>query len=288
MASETQILSRLIKHAKNDKDPLTPLIDRYFLEREDSPTRCTIFDVSVLDRLRPAGRLSPSSICGCQRQAVFKFVGMEGRRKTDPETEAILDDGKWRHLRLDWQLLDMEAVLGPDVFKVISIEESVGFPKLFIAGSLDIVVRIHGLLYVIDFKGINGWGFEHVFKSNEPKVEHVLQLISYCRLRRIKRGLVYYENKNDNRTKIFPVRWTADSWTQVEEWCDEVLEHLELQRLPPMHPDCRDGRYLYNRCPFSRHCYGQQTAAQVERVTFRGFPGISQLWEAGNDLTSER
>lgn len=284
MPSEVSVLNRLLRNSKNERDPLTPLIDEYMLKRERSKERCWDYPAEIEDRLRPPGRLSPSALCGCPRQAVYKYVGMEGRKKIDPETEAIFDDGKWRHLKLGWMLKDMEAVLGKDVIEVISIEENVWFPDLFIAGALDIVVRIYGLLWVIDFKGINSYGFEYVFKNDQPKAEHVLQLIAYCRMRKVKRGMLLYENKNDNRKNIFVVRWTKERWSQVEEWCQEVIQAMELRRLPPMHPDCQDGRYLYTRCPFRRHCFGSQTAAQLERNAYVDFPGVKALWQLGNEL----
>jgi len=212
---------------------------------------------------------------------------MDGRMQTDPDMESVFDDGKWRHMKLGWMFKDMEAVLGRDIFRVISIEEGVKFPPLYIAGSLDITIWIRGVLWVVDFKGINSWGWEYVFKEQKPKVEHIHQLIAYCRMRKIKRGMVLYENKNDQKRIIYPVRFTKSLWADVEEWCQEVLTHMETERLPPMHADCRDGRYLYNRCPFAHHCFGGKTTAQLERDTYIGFPGSEALWTEGNKLAQK-
>lgn len=275
------LLNKLIKNSLRHDDPLTPLIDRYLLERDSSPNRYWGVPAPVEDRTRPSGRLSPSSICGCPRQAAFKFLGIKVPKLTEPEAEVIFDDGKWRHLRMGWMCRDMEAVLGREVFRVISIEERVFYPELKIAGSLDITVAIYGVPYVIDFKGVNHMGFEWLFNKGEPKIEHVRQIISYERLRKIKRGFIWYENKNDGRYLIFVVDYSPKIFREVKAWCEDVLAQLSREQLPLRHPDCRDGRFLYGKCPFSRICYGNRTEAKIERLAFRNFPGVEELWERG-------
>lgn len=284
----SNVLSTIIKNIKQTDDPLSPLIDQYMLKRDKSPTRYWDAPESVEDRYRPGGRLSPSSICGCKRQAVFKFTGARGRKIIEPETETIFDDGKWRHLRLDWQLHDMEAVLGRDVLRVISIEEFVSFEELRIAGSLDAAISIYGYPYVIDFKGINNLGFEWIQRRREPKQAHVRQLISYMRLRRIKRGILWYENKNNGHTLIFMVDFTAKMWKEVKEWCEDVIDDMERERLPLRHSECKKGRFNFGRCPYADTCFGNKTDAQIERETYKSFTSVEDLWQQGMKNVNER
>lgn len=275
------LLNKLIKNTKKHNDPLTPLIDQYLLKRDSSPNRYWGVPAPVEDRVRPVGRLSPSSICGCPRQAAFKFIGIKGQKLLDPESEIVFDDGKWRHLRLGWMCRDMEAVLGRDVFRVISIEEDVKFSDLMIAGSLDITVAIYGVPYVIDFKGVNHMGFEWLFNKGEPKIEHVRQITGYERLRKIKRGFIWYENKNDGRYLIFVVDYSPKVWREIKEWCQDVLDQMSREQLPLRHPECRDGRFLYGKCPYSRICYGNKTEAKIERLAYQNFPGVDAQWRKG-------
>lgn len=279
MPSEVSIMNRLIKNARRRNDPLTPLIDTYFIKRSSSPNRFHSFNFDGEPRARPPGRFSPSSICGCPRAAVLKFTGAKGSIGFDPEIEAVFDDGNWRHARLDWQFYDMEAVLGKDIFEVVSIEEHVSYDKLFIDGHLDAVIKIRGVPYVIDFKGINARGFEYIFKEDKPRESHILQVMTYEKMRRIKRGFLYYECKDDQRTKIFPVDWTADAWEQVQEWCSDIVENMEEQKLPPMDPECSQGRYHFYKCPYAGTCYGSKTSAEIERDTYRQFKGVQETWE---------
>jgi hypothetical protein len=279
MTSEMSIMNKLIKNARIKNDPLTPLIDEYFIKREKSKNRCRFFHPDLLPRARPPGRLSPSSICGCPRAAVLKFTGeIKQSSGIDPELEAVFDDGNWRHSRLAWQFYDMQEVLGKNIFEVISVEEHVQYAKFYIDGHLDIVIKIRGVSYVLDFKGINSRGFEEIFKEDKPRDSHILQLITYEKMRKVRRGFLYYENKDDQRTKIFAVDWSPLAWVQVEVWVAEVLEALKLEQLPPADPECKGGRYHFYKCPYAKTCFGSMTAAEIERSTFKNFIGIKEKW----------
>lgn len=284
MTTHTSLMNRLIKNVHKPNDPLTPLIDEYFIKRASAPHRFLKFEFNGEQRPRPAGRFSPSSICKCQRAAVFKFTGMQGTAVFNPQQEAIFDDGTWRHVKLDWQFYDMQEVLGPDVFKVVSVEEAVSYAPLFIKGSLDVVIKIRGVLFVVDFKGINDRGFEWVCQQGAPRKDHVYQLMCYQRMRKIKRGFLYYECKNDNRNKIFSVDWTPQGWREVQTWCSEAIEKMNRQQLPPLDPECKQGEYHFSRCPFAKFCFGSKTNAEVERLTYTSFESVEQLWEENLDV----
>ena len=282
---EVRVLDNLIKHmARVEEDPLTPLIDEYYVARVRSKKRLRSFNVDMLDRPRPPGRLSPSKICGCERQAAFAFLGMPGRSTIDPEQEAIFEDGKWRHLKWDAIFLDMQIVLGRDVFSVVSLEEFVEIPELYVAGSLDAAIKIGGEKWIVDFKGINSWGFERVYREHVPHEAHVLQLICYMKARRVPRGLILYDHKDKNLTKIFAIRFTPKQFREVSEWCERVIRKMKREDLPPMSLDCQAGNFLFEKCPFSYVCYGNKSPEQIRRRMYRDIDSIDKLWEEGREL----
>lgn len=273
--------------AHAEEDPLTPLIDTYFLTRDNSEERLRSYTINMEERPRPPGRLSPSSICACERQAAFKFVGMPGRTQVDPESQAIFDDGHWRHHKWQATFLDMELVLGPKKFKVISIEEDVEVPELYIAGAADAVIVINGKKWVVDFKGINSWGFEAVFRNHKPHEKHVLQLLAYMKARKIRRGLILYDHKDRSRTKIFAIHFTGKDWAEVEEWCERVLRKLDRQELPPMSLDCHSGTMLFEKCPWAHVCYGKASPAKIKKRMYRNFTSVDEMWEYGKQMIEE-
>lgn len=286
MGKDSQLLSKLIKRAKErERDPLRPLLDDYYLNRHRSENRFHGFAIDSMEpRPRPHGRISPSSIGGCQKRGVFKFLGVDGKIRIDPDTEAIFDDGNYRHLKWQSIFLDMEQVLGKDVFEVVSIEEDIRYPRLFVAGSLDIVVKIQGKKWVIDFKGANIYGWTNAFLNGEPDPKHVWQLVLYMKAKRIRRGMLLYENKNDQTIKVFVVEFNEDDWNEVVQWIKPVLKSLERKKLPPKHPDCKPGNAMYNQCPFTKWCWDDIPVNVQERRAYKNFESIEDHWEKGLDI----
>jgi CRISPR/Cas system-associated exonuclease Cas4 (RecB family) len=278
-AKDRQILSNLVKRMKNrEADPLRPLLDEYLLRREASGTRYEVHPSGLVSRFRPGGRLSPSAIGGCERQAAFKFLGVVGRRRLDPDLELIFDDGNWRHHRWQAIFLDMERVLGPKKFRVVSYEGHVKFPELFIAGNSDVVVEINGVRYVIDIKGIADWGFAYIYTNDAPKEEHVDQLHCYMAGEEVELGLLHYDNKNDQRTRTFVVKFDPERFDYIRRWCKRVVRSLINRELPPMHPECDAGNFLFEKCPYAGLCYGRKPEEQILREVYVEFPGVKRAY----------
>lgn len=283
-----RILANLMKHMENSEhDPLTPLLDTYFIQRGSSPRRVREHVINMEDRPRPEGRLSPSTLCGCERQAAFKFVDMPGRSVIDPETEAIFDDGKWRHHKWQATFRDMEMVLGRKTFRLLSYEEDVEYPDLYIAGALDALIAIERKLWVVDFKGINSWGFEYVYRENAPHETHVKQLLAYMVSRRVRRGMILYDHKDRSKTKIFVIKFSNKQWAEVVEWSEKVLAQIEREELPPMSINCQAGNFLFEKCAWTHICYGNKSNEQIRRRMYRDFESIEDSWERGSTILAD-
>lgn len=286
MREDKKILAGLVKHFLEQDDPLTPLIEEYFLKREQPrymKKRLPQITLDLLPRDRNPGRLSPSSICGCERQSAFTFLGVEGKTTRDHETEMIFDDGNWRHHR--WQTIfkDM-ARMFPERFKVISIEDPSRIDSIKVAGHLDCLFEIfwngEWVRCVVDYKGANSFAYDHVFRNHTPKAEHVKQLRAYMKAKRVRVGFVLYDDKNSNRINVFVVRTTKGQWREVREWCERVLYQLDRHILPPRHPDCNNGHYLYGKCRFKGYCFGDaaEDTLAVEKQVYEGFEGVDEKW----------
>lgn len=289
MTTEGAILSRLVKNMKKrGADPLRPLLEQYLLERGRADVRHVVEPIDMTPPRRPGGRLSPSGLCGCEREAVLRFTGVDGRRVINPDLELVFDDGNWRHHKWQATFKDMELVLGRHVFRCLSVEQKVVIPDLYVAGSLDvtIAIRINGKWrkFVIDIKGINDMGFGVVLRNDAPISHHVKQLVAYERAAGIPRGFLWYENKNNQNTLAFNVGWDDDAWRDVEAWCTSVVSYLKRKRLPPKHPECARGTLHFERCPFSHLCFGRQERTMPLRtLAYQSFPGIDDAWERGNE-----
>lgn len=285
-SAEVSILNRIVKRMKkSEEDPLRPLLDAYFMRREASEARLDSVTLPIRSRPRPGGRLSPSALGGCQRAAVFQFVGIKGRKHIDPDSEAIFDDGNWRHHR--WQTLfkDMEVVLGRQIFRLLEIEKSVSIPDLYVAGSLDATIWIknYGRL-VVDIKGINDAGYNRITINDEPLPKHVVQLITYEQARGVHRGMLLYENKNNQQVRTFLVHSTPEHWEEIRKWADFVIRSMERRRLPNKDVECQAGNFLFEKCPYSSLCYGQKDHEEIREIAYNKFPGVDVLWRRGHRI----
>lgn len=285
MATDTAVISRLLRNMAEatEGEPLSEAIDDYLLTRHRAKRRLRRHVISMVPRHRPPGRLSPSSLGGCKREAVFKFLGVRGRVKLDPDLELIFEDGNWRHHK--WQALfkDMQAVLGRDNFRVVSIESEAILPQMFVAGSLDVHIIVKGVHYIIDIKGINDYGFKRVCVDQDaPMPKHVDQLLAYMKAKKVRRGIILYENKNNNHTKSFLVMFDKKTWREVVTWAEEVVTALDNQRLPNKHPECNQGQFAYRKCIFAHLCYGVHAdPVALRRRIYRNFVSVEAAWDAG-------
>ena len=287
-ATDRRILSSIMKHmAKADEDPLTPLIDRYYVVRDRPdviPLRIPGFLIPGPQRLRPPGRLSPSKICGCERQAAFGFLGIQGRKRKDPQSEAVFDNGDWVHHRWEYNFLDMARVM-PHRVRKVQIEKPVLMSGIFTAGTLDIELQVWSkrlnkwVWIVIDVKSINDAGFSYVWRNRRPKEEHVRQLISYMRARKRRRGALLYENKNNQEYHVFMVTFSKEEWGEVEQWCERVIDQLDRKKIPKRHPDCDHGNFLFDRCQYRGLCWGNYDTDDLQEMAYQGFDGVQKQWE---------
>jgi len=283
-SAEVSIFNRMVKHMHNrESDPLRPLIDMYYMKRNRAEERVAEITLPLTSRVRPGGRISPSNIGGCQRQAVFRFAGVRGRRRVDPDAQAIFDDGDWRHHKWQTMFRDMEKVLGKEVFEVLAIEEKVTIDSLYISGWFDALVKIYGRTYIIDFKGINDAGFTFVMSHDEPHPKHIDQVVTYAKARKVRRVIILYENKNDQRVRSFAMLVSDSLWEGAQTWVRSVVSHLKRKRLPPKDEDCQAGNFVYERCPYAHLCYSHRyDDVSLRRITFRNWEGIEHAWQAGH------
>lgn len=293
ISQDRSILKSIVKHIQERSfDPITPLIDEYFTKRElpkYQRRRLKEFSFEVMERPRPKGRLSPSSICGCERQAALKFIGAKGQKRTNVDTELIFLDGHWRHHKWDYIFLDMEAMF-PNKIRVLSYEEDVMVPELYIAGALDMHLQIkvdkQWLRFVLDFKGANNYAFDAVHREHKPKEEHVLQLLSYMRAKKCRRGAIIYDSKERNTFYVFVVEFNREKWQEVSTWCGHVLGQIEQRLLPPAHPSCDRGNFMGDKCVFRGLCYGPKDEDTIEEEIYKGIANPETLWQEGLTIAS--
>lgn len=156
------------------------------------------------------GVIRPSQIHMCQRLLAADILNILPFEPTNAVQQRVLDNGSYVHKRILQKYLPKMGIVSHilDIkkgevkpFIEISLKDS----ELWLKGSPDAVIvnPNDGLAYVFELKSMRTGEFQTLMF---PKPEHIMQLHCYFYLSNIPRGILFYENKDDQKTKEFIVQ----------------------------------------------------------------------------------
>lgn len=146
-------------------------------------------------KYRPIRCFHPSSLHKAESYLFKHYLEGDGGKEFDSRIIRIFDNGHATHDRLQGYLKEIGILLEAEVPLVDEDYE--------IQGHCDGIVEINGMKGVLEIKSINLNGF---YALHEPKAEHILQLNIYMHCLNIPRGVLLYENKNNQELKEFFVK----------------------------------------------------------------------------------
>ena len=182
--------------------------DRWLLKQIDSqlgntqpPQRSDVFYPSLLGNT-------------CDRYLYIAYNGMAPEQDITAQTQRIFDNGGYLEERMDEYFTKLDIV--DDREKVVKLDE----PP--ISGRVDFILR-HGEYgqVALELKSINARGFGALNKG--PKPEHVIQLQIYLNLLPMEKGVILYENKNDQQLKSFVLDKDILVWQGLLDRCYNIM-----------------------------------------------------------------
>jgi hypothetical protein len=255
--TEKRILQE--RRARKSGDILVPILEK-LLEVECIPEDED--DFAFLDMLmrvrsmpRSKGVFSPSMLGSCVRQAYFSKRGEEKHLSVSPQANGYFLHGNFVHFK--WQfamwkamragMLELVMVPADDLdirHGMFFNGERPGVEVRIIngdfGGTIDVLVRIMGKVYVVDFKGINLIDFQRECKAG-PVGGRGSPLALHETLVPID------EHLGDVQRRLRTLRW-FDHRNEVPK------------------PECVSTTQMkYQECPFSRFCREEVSAIQRER-----------------------
>ena len=170
-----------------------------------------------------------------------------------------------------------------------------------IRARLDSVVEINNILYLIELKSTQQYPFNLMSEECSPEMEHQKQTQVYFHLlevnkdlpeikeatgnRQIRKGLIFYENKNKHTPMEFPVNRNDDHIKECLDYCKALWSHIEKDIQPKfkLEPDSFECKYckpqFYEKCHGvkqppkglpDKNVWGYQNAVEVkEQISFR-------------------
>lgn len=187
----------------------------------------------------------PSSIGQCERKILYQMLKYPGSPK-DGNDLLVLENGTYFHNRMEHIFKDMGILIAEelslkdeelaisgrsdaiiwdlDIPKNYEFDDS---PHITLKDTQNkVVYKGHrDAIKIIEFKSINTTNFNKLKRVGKPY--HVKQLQLYFYLTGIRKGALYYEDKNTQEQKMFEVVYDQ---TLVDEVLSDIKRYVELAR----------------------------------------------------------
>jgi CRISPR-associated protein Cas4 len=179
----------------------------------------------------------------CARAIYFTWKKLPKKAK-EARILRIMDHGDYTHMRIMSVLFSLGLVKATEI--TIPAQE-------IIHGRADAIVNINDEPWVVEIKSINSYGFQ---KLERPKKEHVCQIQLYLHYFKIKKGVLIYENKDNQDLREFEVEYDEKfAKALVEDF--HILKHMiDNNIIPPVPNDMEE--WECNYCDYSEECKKHQ------------------------------
>ena len=166
------------------------------------PQRSTVFYPSLLGNT-------------CDRYLYIAYNGAAPEQDITAQTQRIFDNGSYLENRMDEYFTALNIILERE--KVVVLDT----PP--ISGRVDFILKHEEYgEAALELKSINARGFGALNKG--PKPEHVVQLQIYLNLLPMEKGILLYENKNDQQLKSFVLTKDIMTWQSLLNRCYQIME----------------------------------------------------------------
>lgn len=195
---------------------------------------------------------SPSTIGygygNCPRYWFIAFNGTDFEEQFDAMARANMDNGKAAHDRI-------QAVMAKtSVFKENEAEIRLASPP--IRGFADVIIEWNNKEVVGEVKTAKDEVYSIRQAEMKPTSNHLIQLLTYMKIRGAEQGFLYYENKNDQSYLIIPVNMNDKNTELIEyvfDWLTKVHDNWKEGTLPtrPFTKSTSSCKY----CPVKKSCW---------------------------------
>lgn len=218
------------------------------------------------------GKFYPSSIGKCKRAVVYQMLGYP-TKPIPGQNLLIMENGTSFHNRMEDIFEKMGILVAPELslkdeelrisgrsdaiiwnYLKSDDEEDAEVITLYDRKDKDKVVY-HGPanhILIVEFKSIKSKNYLKLPKS-KPDKKHEMQLQLYFYLTGIRRGMVYYENKDTQESKFFHVFYDEELVQQVKSDIKEILDYVDRRELPEKEGNALDIMCRY--CDFRNLCH---------------------------------
>ena len=225
---------------------------------------------------RPDGEMtkksfSPSSLGyghgNCPRYWYMAFSGAYFIDNNDAQAIANMAHGTQAHERIQKLIKDQSS----DLFKttkINSVQTEVEITNEYppIKGFIDLIIDWDGTNVIGEIKTAKQEVWDTRQAEMSPSGNHMLQLLTYMKLKNINEAFFLYENKNTQELLLIPIQMNAKNKKIIEDlflWMSEVYDNFKNGDIP-MRPFLKTS-YSCKNCPIKKDCWSGITGTvQIE------------------------
>lgn len=200
----------------------------------------------------------------CPRSVWFAFKKFP-KKERDARVMRIFEHGDYTHMRI------MSALFSIGAVKAIEV----ALQNELLHGRADGIVTVNNEPYVLELKSINSFGFK---KLEQPKKEHVKQLMLYLHYFNIQKGIFLYENKDNQDLKEYMIEYDKQTAEQLISEMQTLKHFIENNILPPMPLGLEEWECQY--CDYSEECRKRMNES-------RGIVTVKESAEKENETISK-
>lgn len=247
---------------------------KYTGESFDPEDFAALLDQSYRDTKRADGEMtknsfSPSSLGyghgTCPRYWYMAFSGAVFIDNNDAVAVANMAQGTQAHERLQ------------NLIKTLpqwkSEEEEIINEYPPIRGFIDLVMEYNGETVIGEIKTAKQEVWDARQAEMAPSANHLLQLLTYMKLKDAKEGFFLYENKNTQEVLIIPIVMNDRNKKIIEDtfiWMREVWDNFQDGGLPMRPEGAIKTKMPCTYCPVKKQCYSKETpigTVQIEKFS---------------------
>lgn len=252
--------AQLIKSIKKQNQIVSLRYRQWLTQHGDDPLPDWVVErikkqMLAVPRNRTAS-FSASSAGQCLRRQELQFLGIPPEFGMEPDSRLlnIFNDGKWRHLR--WQANLLAATI------LDRIEVPVPWTRMRSMGTIDgagWVPSDHPRIswrnkeFGFELKGMNPWDYSKAVNKDTQKEEHLRQIARYCLQGGFELYVCLYEDKATNNWKEWVIEPEDKLMAEVEQELWELNHAIDRKQLHPILPSCKMRRGpTWEQCMYSK------------------------------------
>ncbi len=185
---------------------------------------------------RSGREFHPSASGKCPRMIQFSMIGMV-KEKFEPRIKRIFDNGHDMHNRYKRYFERAGKLIAEEAPVRATIE------GIKIRGRADLIVKnFMDEDRLLELKTTNSRKFEEILKKGQCLEDHYIQWNIYAGILGIHMGEILYENKDDQRMKIFTVSFSKERFDKTIDMFKIIDYHIINGTIVPK-PDICNSRY---------------------------------------------